>query len=50
MVGNNISDMEFGHRIGAKTILITNTMPEPPSTITYIDGAYKSLYEFAETL
>jgi len=50
MVGNNISDMEFGHRIGAKTILLTTTMPEPPSSITYIDGVYKSLYEFAETL
>jgi D-glycero-D-manno-heptose 1,7-bisphosphate phosphatase len=50
MVGNNTSDMEFGHRIGAKTILLTTTMPEVPSTITYIDGVYKSLYQFAQTL
>ena len=50
MVGNNISDMEFGHNIGAKTVLLTTTMPEPPAEINYIDAVYSSLYQFAETL
>ncbi len=50
MVGNNISDMEFGHNIGAKTVLLTTTIPEPPPAINYIDAVYGSLYQFAKTL
>ena len=50
MVGNNISDMEFGHNIGAKTVLLTTTMPDAPPEIEYIDAVYKSLYQFAQSL
>ncbi len=50
MVGNNISDMEFGHNINAKTVLLTTTMPEHPPAINNIDAVYSSLYQFAKTL
>ena len=50
MVGNNISDMEFGHAIGAKTILLLTTMEEIPAPITYLTATYKTLLEFAESL
>ncbi len=50
MVGNNTSDMEFGHRIGAKTIFITSTTPEAPNEVTYLDGVYETLYQFALSL
>jgi histidinol-phosphate phosphatase family protein len=50
MVGNNVSDMEFGYRIGAKTILITTTLSEAPGEVGYIDGVYDTLYQFALSL
>ena len=50
MVGNNISDMEFGHNIDAKTVLLTTTMPEHPPAINYTDAVYGTLYQFAKTL
>jgi len=50
MVGNNISDMEFGKNIGAKTILLLTTMPAVPDILTYITASYNSLNQFAKTL
>lgn len=50
MVGNNSSDMQFGHGIGSKTILLLTTMAEVPAELTYLDASYATLKQFAETL
>lgn len=50
MVGNNISDMEFGNNIGAKTVLLLTTMATVPPVLTYLDASYNSLAEFAASL
>ena len=50
MVGNNISDMEFGHSIGASTILLLTTMDEIPAPLTYLTASYKTLLDFAKSL
>lgn len=47
MVGNTISDMEFGRNAGMFTILLktTNQSPELPNPL--IDLAFEDLYDFA---
>lgn len=50
MVGNNISDMEFGRTIGAKTVFLTTTTPEIPLAHRHIDAVYNSLFQFAQSL
>lgn len=50
MVGNNTSDMEFGHSIGAATVLLLTTMEVVPESLTYLTASYKTLLEFAESL
>ena len=50
MVGNNISDMEFGRNIGAKTIFLPTTKPDTDHAHPAIDAVYASLYDFALAL
>lgn len=50
MVGNTISDMQFGKNLGAKTIFLSTTRPEVDITDERIDKTYSSLIAFAEDL
>ena len=47
MVGNNLSDMGFGRKIGAKTIFLTTTVPDTDPANECIVEMYTSLYQFA---
>ena len=47
MVGNKLSDMEFGRNIGAATVFIASTNPETAFPHEQIDERFNSLYEFA---
>lgn len=47
MVGNNLSDMGFGRKIGAKTVFLTTTAPDTDPANECIDAMYTSLYQFA---
>jgi histidinol-phosphate phosphatase family protein len=49
MVGNNISDMEFGRNAGMFTIFLTTTGPAPSLPHPSIDLVFPSLYELAKT-
>jgi len=50
MVGNNISDMEFGKNAGMYTVFLTTTQPDQPLPHPAIDLAFNSLYDFAKHL
>ncbi len=50
MVGNNISDMEFGRNAGMYTVFLKTTNPEQELPHPAIDVAFNSLYEFAKHL
>ena len=50
MVGNNISDMEFGRNAGMYTVFLKTTSPEQPLPHLAIDMAFNSLDEFAKHL
>jgi D-glycero-D-manno-heptose 1,7-bisphosphate phosphatase len=50
MVGNNISDMEFGRNAGMYTVFLKTTNPEQPLPNPSIDLAFNSLYDFAKHL
>lgn len=50
MVGNTLSDMQFGRGIGAKTIFLPTTRPEVNINNACIDGVYPSLITLAQTL
>ncbi|HTI93076.1 MAG TPA: HAD-IIIA family hydrolase [Puia sp.] len=50
MVGNNISDMEFGRNAGMYTVFLTTTNPEQPLPHPAIDMVFSSLDEFAKHL
>ena len=50
MVGNNISDMEFGKNAGMYTVFLTTTRPDQPLPHPDIDLAFNSLYDFAKHL
>ncbi|HTR30121.1 MAG TPA: HAD-IIIA family hydrolase [Puia sp.] len=50
MVGNNLSDMEFGRNAGMYTIFLRTTHPDHPLPDPAIDLAFKSLYDFAKHL
>lgn len=47
MVGNTISDMQFGRNLGVKNIFLPTTRPEVQLTDDRIDMACNSLIEFA---
>ncbi|HLX91807.1 MAG TPA: HAD-IIIA family hydrolase [Puia sp.] len=50
MVGNNISDMDFGRNVGMSTVFIRSTHPDQPLPYPSIDLAFNSLAEFAKGL
>lgn len=50
MVGNTISDMEFGRNLGIYTIFLPTTRPEVDLTDTRIDAVCNSLFAFALSL
>lgn len=50
MVGNNISDMEFGKNAGMYAVFLTTTQPDQPLPHPAIDLAFNSLYDFAKHL
>lgn len=47
MVGNTLSDMEFGRNLGIKTVFLTTTRPEVDTSDERIDAEYPSLIAFA---
>lgn len=47
MVGNTLSDMEFGHRLGMYCVYIQSTKPLDEAH-AYINTFYNSLYDFAQ--
>lgn len=49
IVGNNISDMQFGRNAGMHTVFVKTTDPENEAHET-IDYAFNSLFEFAEAV
>ena len=50
MVGNRISDMEFGRNAGMHTVYLATTHPEAPFPDTKIDYRYDNLFQFAQAL
>ena len=50
MVGNKLSDMEFGRNAGTKTVFIASTNPDTPFPHSLIDLRFISLSAFAEAL
>ena len=50
MVGNSISDMEFGRNLGVYTIFLPTTRPEVDLQDERIDSVYTNLFEFAEAV
>jgi D-glycero-D-manno-heptose 1,7-bisphosphate phosphatase len=50
MVGNNISDMEFGRNTGMHTVFVKTTRPGQLIPHPAIDLAYNSLPDFAKAL
>ncbi|HEX4373405.1 MAG TPA: HAD-IIIA family hydrolase [Puia sp.] len=50
MVGNNISDMDFGRNAGMFTVFLTTTHPEQPLPYPSIDLAFDSLPDFTKAL
>ena len=50
MVGNNLSDMEFGRNAGMYTVYLRTTAPEQPLPHSFIDLSFNSLYDFAKAL
>lgn len=48
MVGDTISDMEFGRNAGMKTVFITTDHEPSEAHLHLIDEVYGSLWEFAE--
>lgn len=50
MVGNNLSDMEFGRNAGMYTVFLRTTNPEQPLPHPAIDLAFNSLIDFAKHL
>ncbi len=47
MIGNNITDMQFGRNLGMKTILLTTTQPVANVDPALYDFHFSSLYEAA---
>ena len=50
MVGNNLSDMEFGRTLGCKTIFLPTTLPDTILPDPRIDAVYLSLLDFARAI
>lgn len=50
MVGNTLSDMQFGRNLGVHTVFLTTTRPEVDIADKRIDAVYDSLLSFANAL
>jgi HAD superfamily hydrolase (TIGR01662 family) len=50
IVGNNISDMEFGRNAGMHTVFVKTTHPQQPLPHPAIDLAVENLPDFAKAL
>jgi histidinol phosphatase-like enzyme len=50
MVGNRMSDMEFGRNAGMHTVYLSTTNPEAPFPDTKIDDRFDHLLQFAQAL
>lgn len=50
MVGNNISDMEFGRNAGMYTVFLSTTSEAPTLPHPSIDMVFSNLYDFAKAL
>ena len=50
MVGNKLSDMNFGRNAGVKTVFVATTNPETPFPHPSIDVRFADLLEFAKAL
>ena len=50
MVGNNISDMEFGRNAGMHTVFLKTTQPDLPLPHPAVNIAYNGLLNFAEAI
>jgi D-glycero-D-manno-heptose 1,7-bisphosphate phosphatase len=50
MVGNTLSDMQFGRNLGVQTIFLPTTRPEVDLNDERIDAVYHSLIDFAIAL
>jgi D-glycero-D-manno-heptose 1,7-bisphosphate phosphatase len=50
MIGNTISDMEFGRNLGIKTIFLPTTRMDVDFADKRIDAVYNSLLDFANAL
>jgi len=50
IIGNTLSDMQFGRNLGIKTIFLPTTRPEVDLTDNRIDAVYESLSSFAKDL
>lgn len=50
MVGNRMSDMEFGRNAGMHTVYLATTHPEAPFPDTKIDDRFDHLLQFAQAL
>lgn len=50
MVGNTISDMEFGRNLGVKTVFLPTTRPDVDLGDERIDAVFDSLHSFAQRL
>jgi len=50
MVGNRMSDMEFGRNAGMHTVYLATTHPEAPFPDTKIDYRYDNLFQFAQAI
>lgn len=50
MVGNTLSDMQFGRNLGMYTVFLTTTRPEVDIHDNRIDAVFDSLLSFADQL
>lgn len=50
MVGNTLSDMQFGKSAGMQTVFIASTLPDIPFPHPLIDKRYESLLQFAQAI
>ncbi|MBI3717911.1 MAG: HAD-IIIA family hydrolase [Sphingobacteriales bacterium] len=50
MIGNTLSDMEFGRRLGMFTVFLKTTRPDTPIPHPFIDQAYNDLLSVAKAL
>lgn len=50
MIGNTLSDMEFGRKLGMFTIFLQTTLPDTPLPHPLIDAAFKNLSEVVNAL